>query len=527
MPPPTNVEDQEPLRRNVPMSSFHRPSHDTINWAPTFFPHQSLSQEQACQSPCSYPVPRSSQGKQQAFATSALQPFPGFSVFSGIHPQNHSGTTPNRDNKQSSSSDYGLDFSYQPAENLALTNSSITPSTTFTAEPGIQIRNFNVDPSLDFIGQDAGSLPHKLAQVLTPGTSRLYRNLTNLPQDKVLADRAAAKAFRLQKIKRDAIIADETVEEVKKNEYQWFEALFESFIDTSYMQDNTTAAAHRYFVDVAKKRYDTMEIQAACWEIIELVLDGAQQGFRRPSSTELVKRILPDEQGLKCTKRLFSICVSLREEKTICVDVLEGKKHSIEDFVYAPMAYRKMKTDYRFQNNHRFASKEIPSGNKPLFQSRDTRALDSSPCPLAPARNKRAHSAMEDEDNGSGILSGRTTQQQQKKPRTAELYHTFPTEYRLQHTQSRQASGLAPYPAAQPAMPTPATSSPYNVITFQAQAPSHNLGDFNSNRPSASSFTHSSPSDQHATVKASVPQLTNTEISAMVAQQLLSMHEWQ
>ena len=127
-------------------------------------------------------------------------------------------------------------------------------------------------------------------------------------------------------------------------------------------------------------------------------------------------------------------------------------------------------------------------------------------------------SELQDEDDEYDILSGRVTKQ--KKTGNTELYNNRAPHYHSQQPPSHQAFGLAPCPAAQLAPPTRATSFPDNVPFFQAQTPSHNIGNFN--RPGASGFAHSYPSNKHITAETPVAPLTNAEICAMVAQQMLS-----
>ncbi|GME27431.1 uncharacterized protein K452DRAFT_307275 [Neofusicoccum parvum] len=193
-------------------------------------------------------------------------------------------------------------------------------------------------------------------------TSTIYPPYASLPPTHTFPTSAAAALYRatlapLTTPPRPP--SSPTLLAARANPQRWIARLYAALTDAAGAQDNAGTAAWRRFVGGAQARqphYEVRAVVAGCWRVLDAVVAGCGEGFRRVGGREVERRVGRERGGggeMTCAERLEGVCEALRREKTVCVDVLEKGEREVGGLVGAPAAYVAMKRDYRRQNDGR------------------------------------------------------------------------------------------------------------------------------------------------------------------------------
>ncbi|KAL1642628.1 hypothetical protein SLS58_005399 [Diplodia intermedia] len=208
-----------------------------------------------------------------------------------------------------------------------------------------------------------------------PNRPPIYPSYDNLPRSELLLSEEEAETYRQSF--RCQPVPDPTVTEVRNKIVQYVRDIFMSMIDCRYALDNEHG---RDFIRLTKPYksgyyYPTKLLVAMSWKLMDMLLDGAVNGFMTS---------IHDDQSiwindLTLTERHRKLCLALLLEKIVVEDVLSGDERKIRSLVYAPGHYADMTGAARTANDKRAGRKTkvlAPATlEKPQYSS-----SSSSPC---------------------------------------------------------------------------------------------------------------------------------------------------
>ncbi|KAL0256087.1 hypothetical protein SLS55_008479 [Diplodia seriata] len=220
-----------------------------------------------------------------------------------------------------------------------------------------------------------------------PNRPPIYPSYDNLPRSELLLSEEEAEAYRQSF--RCQPVPDPTVTEVRNKIVQYVRDIFMSMIDCRYALDNEHG---RDFIRLTKPYksgyyYPTKLLVAMSWKLMDMLLDGAVNGFMTS---------IHDDQSiwindLTLTERHRKLCLALLLEKIVVEDVLSGDERKIRSLVYAPGHYAAMTGAARTANDKRAgrrtkalapATLEKPQGSASSSSSSST-SSSSSPSTFA------------------------------------------------------------------------------------------------------------------------------------------------
>ncbi|KKY13167.1 hypothetical protein UCDDS831_g09255 [Diplodia seriata] len=207
-----------------------------------------------------------------------------------------------------------------------------------------------------------------------PNRPPIYPSYDNLPRSQLLLSEEEAEAYRQSF--RCQPVPDPTVTEVRNKIVQYVRDIFMSMIDCRYALDNEHG---RDFIRLTKPYksgyyYPTKLLVAMSWKLMDMLLDGATNGFMTS---------IHDDQSiwindLTLTERHRKLCLALLLEKIVVEDVLSGDERKIRSLVYAPGHYTAMTGAARTANDKRSGRRTKALAPATLEKPQDSASSSSS-----------------------------------------------------------------------------------------------------------------------------------------------------
>jgi hypothetical protein len=324
-----------------------------------------------------------------------------------------------------------------------------------------------------------------------------YESFRNLFHTSEEARDYRRRATRFDRVPYCDPTTDTTIAEIEHDRQRHVMRIYNAITSGEDAKDNRGSIAMKRWVLDA--HYPADLVEAFAHKVFDCLLAQAKDGFRGWVHNDYVadERKGDDiDKEIDCAGRLENIIVALKEEKTICEDVMNSACQ-IRMFVNAPRAYANRKHQNRVGNSKRGRTKDTPE-------------LDSKAARTSRGRGRRGRtrsSAASDLPSSPG-----TTLQHQQRAQFASPYYD---------SSSIQASSLSPMatgyspspisPLQQPA--TMAQRRSFNQRHMPPMAPSPMLLPFSQTpQPYVTRLT-TEPLQQRSTL-ASSPPVFNDNFSA-------------
>ncbi|KAF2083460.1 hypothetical protein K490DRAFT_69785 [Saccharata proteae CBS 121410] len=193
-------------------------------------------------------------------------------------------------------------------------------------------------------------------------------------------DNAARNHIHTRDTPTDPTTADKAQIAVMQGQrQQHIRDLYNAIVDIDNARDNATCEAFKAFRDQA---YEPDDILAGCSYLWSEVVAGAKKGWRIPFSmtAQLRKAIAASVKAGRytgdVTARFTKIVGALRQEKTLCVSVIDIDLTQMRSLIYAPTESMEVKNHVRTTNNKRAAKQSAKQSG--ASRSKGKSAADTS-----------------------------------------------------------------------------------------------------------------------------------------------------
>ncbi|KAL5456290.1 hypothetical protein PMIN06_003955 [Paraphaeosphaeria minitans] len=159
---------------------------------------------------------------------------------------------------------------------------------------------------------------------------------------------------------------DHTIAEIERDRLYHIERVYNAMTCGDGARDNKGSIAMKRWVHGAY--YDSSLVEAYAHKVLDCLLLQANMGFRGWVHNDYVaddRKGDDEDRDVTCEERLESLLRALREEKTICEDVMNSACQ-IRMFVNAPKAYANRKYQNRVGNSKRGRTKDSDPANGPF-----------------------------------------------------------------------------------------------------------------------------------------------------------------
>ncbi|OJD40641.1 uncharacterized protein BKCO1_1000486 [Diplodia corticola] len=186
-----------------------------------------------------------------------------------------------------------------------------------------------------------------------PNRRSIFPEFDSLPRDQMLLSEEEAEAY-LQSFRRQPY-PDATVVQVHANVLKYVEDIYTSIVDCRYALDLENSRDFSRLVEPYKSGtyYPTKLILAMSWNLMNLLLDGADNGFMRTIRDDQKGNNNDEENSITLVERHRRLCITLLLEKVTVEDVLSGDDFKLRNLIYSPTTYASLKAVHRFVNTKR------------------------------------------------------------------------------------------------------------------------------------------------------------------------------
>lgn len=211
---------------------------------------------------------------------------------------------------------------------------------------------------------------------INPATYQYQLNAQGFPTRLVFASIADARKHRNRVTREPELnpLTDKTIGEVEAKAPYYVWRMVQAVFDTSVAKDQPQSTARERCTLTHQKAFPGTDVEVACYELLEKILDRCRNGFRGRSrdNRNLPGAIHRQGKDMKatCKQRVDNVITCLRRWKVSCDDIMTDP-YRMEMLANHPLATMEVKAANQRANGSK--KKKIEEGNEALEQLNSNR----------------------------------------------------------------------------------------------------------------------------------------------------------